>query len=174
MNIEKTKLTISDKELIEYLNITHKILIAARTELDIERIQVIINALKKNEYEIIHEEINTGLSLKKDAQVLINYLDKIQNKEEVSREEIDMFKEYYNNNLFMKLAVDQSFEEFYSILSNTKNITKNELIIVYKYLIGKDAGSKRLDRMIDEIKQHIYKIKNFNDMDTRFAEMKKY
>jgi hypothetical protein len=173
MNIEKAKVKISDKELIEYLNITRKILIAARTELDIERIQVIINALMKNEYEIIHEDKSKGLSLKKDAQVLLKYLDKIQNKEEASREEMDLFKEYYTNNVFMKLAVDQSFEELYSILSNNKNITKNELIIVYKYLIGKDAGSKRLDRMIDEIKQHIYKIKNFNDMDTRFAEMKK-
>lgn len=170
MNVKKNKLIISDKELIEYLIIAQKMLVVAKTELDIENLKHIITALKNNEYEVIHYEQNEGLSLKKDVKLIIGYLDKIQSKKEVSTEESEAFQKYCNNNTLMKLVINKSFDEFFSFLSNNKEITKNELTIIYQYLTKKKAKSIKLDRMIDEIKQHIYTINNFNDMDSRFEE----
>ena len=169
---DNKKIVISDSELAQYLEIASKVLNIARTELDTKRLKEIVSALKNGEYAIIHEETPKRITAKKDKQIVIAYLDKIQRGQDVSCEEKEVFDAYCEKHILFKLAVNQSFEKLYSELSNQKGISKDDIVVIYQYLVGKEAKSLTLEKMIDGIKQHIYKLKNFNDMDEKFHQNK--
>lgn len=169
---EKNTFDISDSELTQYLEMADKILTAARSELDTSRLKDIIFALKHDKYQIIHQECSKSIPRKKDTQIIIDYLKKLQKGMETSCEEEEIFKAYCDKNRLLKLAVNQAYEELYSELSSSKSVPKSEITIVYQYLTGQTIKRLSVDKMIDEIKQYIYKVKNFNDMDARFAENK--
>lgn len=169
---EKNTLVISDSELIQYLEMAHKMLTAAKSELDTSRLKEIISALKYNDYQIKHQECSKPIPKKKDVQIIIDYLEKVQEGRETTFEEEGIFKTYCDKNRLLRLAVNQSYEELYSELSLRKSIPKSEITVIYQYLTGQTIKTLSSDKMVDQIKQYIYKLKNFSDMDARFAEKK--
>lgn len=167
---DKEKIIISDTELIQYLDIASKVLTISKTELDITRLKSIITALRNYDYEVIHDKNTSRIATKKDAKIFAMYIEKIHNGDEVTSEERMVFEEFCNNNHMLKLAVNKSYEELFEKLSNQKNVSKSDVTLVYQYLIGNFAKAIKFEKMIDDVKQHIYKIKNFDDMDFRFAQ----
>lgn len=168
MNKDHQSLKISDQELVEYLNITYKLLSTAKTEIDIKRLKSVINALKNNEYVIVHEDKEFRLSSKKDYLAILDYIEKHQNGQEVTQDETNMFEQYCKENTIMRLVVNRSYDELFKYLSDSMAFQKNELSIVYQFLTGKKVKSIKTSQMIDEIKGYIYKLNNFDDMDEKF------
>lgn len=175
MNSGSQVLVISDKELLEYLKIAQKILVAAKTELDVERLKEIVGAITNNNYQIIHEETERKLPIKKNYKLILSYLQKTRDNIDATDNEIKEFENYCNNNLLMSLAFTKEYDKLFNYLSDNKDINKSDLTVLYQYITGQKSKSINTSQMIDDIKVNIYKAHNFDDMDERFTQnLKKY
>ncbi|WP_346920787.1 hypothetical protein [Clostridium sp. UBA7339] len=164
---------ISSKELLQYLNISYKILTVAKTELDTERLKDIINAIKNNEYELNNVESEKKVKTKINDEVILDCLVKLKNGFKLNDKEFKIFSEYCSQNIMMKFIVDEEYGKLFEYLSKNKQILKKDLSVIYQYLTSKKTKSIKIDQMIYEIKNHIYKVKNFEDMDENFKQLTK-
>ena len=163
-----SKLKIYDKELIDFLSVAQKILLASKSELDIKRLKEITNAMKMNQYEIVPTKAIENRKSKYALEILYNCILKYKNDIEYTEDESAQFKIYCEEKPYMELIKNKSYDDLFSYLSGDNTLNHSDLCVIYLYLTGTKSKAKTKEAVLNEIKAYIYKIRNFDDMDSKY------
>ncbi|MSS08866.1 hypothetical protein FYJ38_09425 [Clostridium sp. WB02_MRS01] len=157
---------VTNAEIIEFLNFTHEILKLTKSSLDLDRLNTIINILKKDEKK--QYSVKDKKAIVK-YEVIINILEKKDNSSEMSEVENNIYKDFESHTPYYKIILDKDYEQLYKYLHNeNKKLTVGDLSVLYFCLYKQRTRQKKKADILSGIYSYIEQNLYFNNMDLKF------
>jgi hypothetical protein len=100
--------------------------------------------------------------------ILCESIEKHKNGLKYTNEENILFAKYCEENIFMKYVTNKSYDDLFSYLTNDNKLQNADLKLIFLYMTGIRSNAKTREALLKEIKDYIYKIHNFDDMDSKY------
>lgn len=159
---------VTNGEIIRYLQIAYGVLKAAESSVDLDRLKVVMEILKKEEKNL-HQAPARKASYKIDN--IINLLEKQKQGIPWSEEEWKAYDAFRRGNPFMDAAQGKDYEKLYGILNDPEHdFTAGELSVLYYCLYQERTRQKKKTDIMRGISAYIEQNLYFDHMDLEYKK----
>lgn len=167
INEEIEEISVTNKEIVEYLKITYAVLKETKSTIDLQRLKHVIEILKKD----TKKKYSSGNAKSKyKPSIIINICAKLRKREVLSPQELEVREDYAKDKAYFQMVEERRFAELYSyLLNNEKDILTGDLAILYFYLTGYETKVKKKEEVLHGIISYLSQNLYFDNMDERYS-----